>query len=228
MTVTYTTVASGCADGAADRAPSPAPPRQRMSSSERREQLLDVTRELAWERGFHAVSIDAVARAAGISRPDRLRALRRPLGPAELPSSSARRERAAGPARRPPPHRARRRPARATPRRARRLPRGGRGRADPLAADPDAARGRARDPARAVRARALGRHRPARRRRRARPAAVRRATPSPDAELLARSLQALGRGARPRCCSPTPSATRASALLDYAGWALRLFAIGPG
>ena len=49
-------------------APKP-PPRARMSSAERREQLLDVTRELAWERGFHAVSIDAVARAAGISRP---------------------------------------------------------------------------------------------------------------------------------------------------------------
>ncbi len=35
----------------------------------RREQLLDVTGELALERGFHGVSIEAVARAAGISRP---------------------------------------------------------------------------------------------------------------------------------------------------------------
>lgn len=41
----------------------------RMTGPDRREQLLDVTRDLAWERGFHAVSIDAVARAAGISRP---------------------------------------------------------------------------------------------------------------------------------------------------------------
>jgi AcrR family transcriptional regulator len=41
----------------------------RMRSADRREQLLDVTRDLAWERGFHAVSIDAVARAAGITRP---------------------------------------------------------------------------------------------------------------------------------------------------------------
>jgi AcrR family transcriptional regulator len=40
-----------------------------MSSTERREQILDVTRDLAEARGFHAVSIDAVAKAAGISRP---------------------------------------------------------------------------------------------------------------------------------------------------------------
>jgi AcrR family transcriptional regulator len=41
----------------------------RMSAAERREQLLDVTKELVSEQGFHAVSIEAVARAAGISRP---------------------------------------------------------------------------------------------------------------------------------------------------------------
>jgi len=39
------------------------------ASPQRREQLLDVTKEIASERGFHAVSIEAVARAAGVSRP---------------------------------------------------------------------------------------------------------------------------------------------------------------
>jgi AcrR family transcriptional regulator len=43
--------------------------RRRLSSAERREQVIDVTRDLAEARGFHALSIDAVARAAGISRP---------------------------------------------------------------------------------------------------------------------------------------------------------------
>ncbi len=41
----------------------------RMSGPERREQILDVTRAIVGERGFHAVSIEAVARAAGITRP---------------------------------------------------------------------------------------------------------------------------------------------------------------
>src|SRR4051812_24710301 len=41
----------------------------RMSAEQRREQLLDVTKQLAFDRGFHAVSIEAVAREAGISRP---------------------------------------------------------------------------------------------------------------------------------------------------------------
>jgi AcrR family transcriptional regulator len=40
-----------------------------MSAAERREQLLDVTKDLVAEHGFHAVSIEAVARAAGVSRP---------------------------------------------------------------------------------------------------------------------------------------------------------------
>jgi AcrR family transcriptional regulator len=40
-----------------------------MSAAERREQILDVTKRLAGERGFHRVTIDAVARAAGITRP---------------------------------------------------------------------------------------------------------------------------------------------------------------
>jgi AcrR family transcriptional regulator len=40
-----------------------------MSAGERREQILDATKQLARERGFHRVTIDAVARAAGITRP---------------------------------------------------------------------------------------------------------------------------------------------------------------
>jgi AcrR family transcriptional regulator len=40
-----------------------------MSASERREQLLDVTKEIVGEEGFHAVSIEGVARRAGITRP---------------------------------------------------------------------------------------------------------------------------------------------------------------
>jgi AcrR family transcriptional regulator len=43
--------------------------RKRMSALERREQLLDVTKEIVGEQGFHAVSIEAVARRAGITRP---------------------------------------------------------------------------------------------------------------------------------------------------------------
>src|SRR4051794_9171031 len=41
----------------------------RMTAADRREQLLDVTKALVAERGFHAVSIEAVARRAGITRP---------------------------------------------------------------------------------------------------------------------------------------------------------------
>jgi AcrR family transcriptional regulator len=41
----------------------------RMTADERREQLLDVTKEIVAEHGFHRVSIEAVAREAGISRP---------------------------------------------------------------------------------------------------------------------------------------------------------------
>jgi AcrR family transcriptional regulator len=39
-----------------------------MRAPQRREQLLDVTTELIVERGFHAVSVEAVARRAGITR----------------------------------------------------------------------------------------------------------------------------------------------------------------
>jgi AcrR family transcriptional regulator len=41
----------------------------RLRAPERREQLLDVTKAMVARRGFHAVSIEAVAREAGISRP---------------------------------------------------------------------------------------------------------------------------------------------------------------
>ena len=41
----------------------------RMQAVERREQLLDATKAIVAERGFHAVSIEAVARQAGITRP---------------------------------------------------------------------------------------------------------------------------------------------------------------
>jgi AcrR family transcriptional regulator len=40
-----------------------------MTAGERREQLLDVAKAIVVDRGFHAVSIEAVARDAGISRP---------------------------------------------------------------------------------------------------------------------------------------------------------------
>lgn len=41
----------------------------RLPGPERREQILDATKALAGERGFHGISIDAVARRAGITRP---------------------------------------------------------------------------------------------------------------------------------------------------------------
>jgi AcrR family transcriptional regulator len=40
-----------------------------MRAAERREQLLDMTLDLVVERGFHAVTIEAVAQAAGVTRP---------------------------------------------------------------------------------------------------------------------------------------------------------------
>jgi AcrR family transcriptional regulator len=44
-------------------------PATRMQARERREQLLDATKAIVAQRGFHAVSIEAVAREAGITRP---------------------------------------------------------------------------------------------------------------------------------------------------------------
>ena len=41
----------------------------RLSARERREQLLDATKAIVVADGFHAVSIEAVAREAGITRP---------------------------------------------------------------------------------------------------------------------------------------------------------------
>ncbi|MDT7545174.1 MAG: hypothetical protein QOE99_1284 [Actinomycetota bacterium] len=41
----------------------------RMAPADRREQLLDTAQEIALERGFHAVTIDGVAKAAGVTRP---------------------------------------------------------------------------------------------------------------------------------------------------------------
>ena len=40
-----------------------------MRAAERRQQLLDTTLDLVVERGFHAVTIEAVAQAAGVTRP---------------------------------------------------------------------------------------------------------------------------------------------------------------
>lgn len=40
-----------------------------MTAEQRREQLLDVTKKLVGERGFHGLSVEAVAKRAGISRP---------------------------------------------------------------------------------------------------------------------------------------------------------------
>jgi AcrR family transcriptional regulator len=40
-----------------------------MTGAARREQILEVTKEIVEESGFHAVSIDRVAREAGVTRP---------------------------------------------------------------------------------------------------------------------------------------------------------------
>lgn len=42
--------------------------RQRMSSESRRDQILDVTRDVVDREGFHAVSIDRIAQECGITR----------------------------------------------------------------------------------------------------------------------------------------------------------------
>jgi AcrR family transcriptional regulator len=46
-----------------------APRRKRLTAGARREQLLDATRAIVGGSGFHAVSIEGVARRAGVSRP---------------------------------------------------------------------------------------------------------------------------------------------------------------
>ena len=45
------------------------PKQVRMTAEQRREQILDVTHAIVDERGFHAVTIDGVAKEAGITRP---------------------------------------------------------------------------------------------------------------------------------------------------------------
>ncbi len=47
----------------------PIVPSRRMRSEDRREQLLDTTLDLVVERGFHAITIEAIAQAAGVTRP---------------------------------------------------------------------------------------------------------------------------------------------------------------
>ena len=41
----------------------------RLPAAERREQLLEAALDIALHRGFHAVTVDAVARACGVTRP---------------------------------------------------------------------------------------------------------------------------------------------------------------
>jgi len=55
--------------GVARATPSKRPYAPRMAPEQRREQLLDVAQEIALERGFHAVTVDGVARAAEVTRP---------------------------------------------------------------------------------------------------------------------------------------------------------------
>lgn len=45
------------------------PPRRRLSAAERRDQILDATGGLVGADGFSGLSIEAIARAAGITRP---------------------------------------------------------------------------------------------------------------------------------------------------------------
>jgi AcrR family transcriptional regulator len=45
------------------------PPTKRLSGAERREQLLDVAKQIVGEQGFHELTIEAIAKRAGITRP---------------------------------------------------------------------------------------------------------------------------------------------------------------
>lgn len=49
--------------------PAKRPYAPRLPASERREQLLTAAQKIALERGFHAVSVDGVAKACGVTRP---------------------------------------------------------------------------------------------------------------------------------------------------------------
>jgi AcrR family transcriptional regulator len=55
--------------GVREVAPASAAPRRRMRAPERRAQLLDVARKLFGSAGYHQVSMDAVAREAGVTKP---------------------------------------------------------------------------------------------------------------------------------------------------------------
>lgn len=50
-------------------APARRPYAPRLPAAQRREQLVEAALDIALERGFHAVSVDAVARACGVTRP---------------------------------------------------------------------------------------------------------------------------------------------------------------
>ena len=49
--------------------PAKRPYAARLPAAERREQLLSAAQAIALERGFHAVTVDGVARACGVTRP---------------------------------------------------------------------------------------------------------------------------------------------------------------
>ena len=118
----------------------------RMTGEQRREQLLDATKAIVVDDGFHAVSIEAVARRGGHHAPDRLRPLRRPRRAARGargPRVAARACAAPGDLRRP-------------ARRADRVPGGRPRRPRHVAAGADAAGGRAAAAARADRGRPRG------------------------------------------------------------------------
>ena len=188
---------------------------------ERREQLLDVTKAIVAARGFHAVSIEAVARDAGVSRPivyGHFKDLRGLLEALVLRESARALEQLATvlPT------------ALGEPREQllsalRAYLDGGRGGPGHLAARPDAARGSARPAAR-----------PARRRpRRAVVAqlaeAVRpglgRGGPSPDPELTARTLSAIADESA-RLLLTDPERYPAERLVAHAGWVLEQLGLG--
>ena len=189
----------------------------RMSGAERREQLLDVTREIVGELGFHAVSIEAVARRAGITRPvvyghfadlpTLLEAMveresAKALGQLDeiLPSPGSGLQ-----------------PARRPARRDARLPRGGEHRSGDLATGADAARGR---PARAARARSP---RAATRSSRRSPMSVGPGLgsdgESPDPQLTARTLSAIADEAA-RLLLTDPAEYPIERLIAHADWLL--------
>lgn len=70
---TYGAEAFASLAGSMSSAPPPARPRRpyapRMPPEQRREQLIDAALEVILERGYARVSIEAIARAAGITRP---------------------------------------------------------------------------------------------------------------------------------------------------------------